>query len=117
VQLERQQRHGYEIGQLIETRSKGSLRFRVASLYPLLYRLEERGAIQGRWVENPGRRRRRFYRVTPAGRKILAACRNDDDCEFTGAVEFLDEAPPPDASAVAQIVRVDSVKRLPPQAR
>ncbi len=66
------QRHGYEIGKLIETRSKGALRFRVASLYPLLYKLEDRGWIQGRWVEKAGQRRRRYYRLTAAGRKILA---------------------------------------------
>ena len=69
--LEHQQRHGYEINKLIESRSKGTVRFRVASLYPLLYRLEDRGLIQGRWVEKPGQRRRRYYKVTPAGRKIL----------------------------------------------
>ena len=69
--LERQQRHGYEICKLIETRSKGTVRFRVASLYPLLYRLEDRGLIQGKWVEKPGQRRRRFYKVTAAGRKML----------------------------------------------
>ena len=66
------QRHGYEIAKLIETRSRGALAFRVASLYPLLYKLEDRGWIQGRWVEKPGQRRRRYYRLTPAGRKILA---------------------------------------------
>src|SRR5688572_5503062 len=65
-------RHGYEIGKLIETRSRGALRFNVASLYPLLYRLEKRGWIRGTWVEKPGERRRRFYRLTPAGRKVLA---------------------------------------------
>jgi len=69
--LERQQRHGYEISKLIETRSKGTVRFRVASLYPLLYRLEDRGWIQGRWIEKTGQRRRRYYRLTAAGRKML----------------------------------------------
>lgn len=69
------------------------------------------GAESGDWVPM------RFGNESEAGRKILAACRNDDLCEFTGAVEFLDEAPPPDASAVARILRVDSVKRLPPQAQ
>jgi outer membrane murein-binding lipoprotein Lpp len=57
----------------------------------------------------------RFRNDSEVGRKILAACANDDNCEFTGAVEWLDEPPPPDASAVGQIVRVDSVKRLPAQ--
>jgi PadR family transcriptional regulator, regulatory protein PadR len=71
--LEGQQRHGYDISKLIETRSKGTVRFRVASLYPLLYRLEDRGLIQGRWVEKTGQqRRRRYYKLTTAGRKILA---------------------------------------------
>lgn len=73
--LETRQRHGYDIGKLIEQRSGGRLRFKVASLYPLLYRLEERGWIAGRWIEKAGERRRRFYRLTPLGRKMLAAQR------------------------------------------
>ena len=71
--LESRPRHGYEISKLIETRSDGRLRFHIASLYPLLYRLEERGWLEGRWVEKPGTRRRRFYRLTREGRKMLAA--------------------------------------------
>ena len=66
-------RHGYEIGKLIEQRSQGTLRFHAASLYPLLYRLEKRAVIQGRWVEKSGQRRRRYYRLTPEGRKVLKA--------------------------------------------
>lgn len=73
--IERRARHGYEISKLIAARSEGTLTFQVASLYPLLYRLEGRGWIQGRWVEKAGERRRRFYRLTPAGRKVLAAQR------------------------------------------
>ncbi len=69
--LEGRARHGYEISQVIETRSEGSLRFNIASLYPLLYRLEKRGWIQGTWVEKPGQRRRRYYRLTAAGRRML----------------------------------------------
>ena len=65
--LEPRPRHGYEISKLIETRSNGQLTFHVASLYPLLYRLEERGWLQGRWVEKAGERRRRYYSLTPAG--------------------------------------------------
>ena len=74
--VEDQPRHGYDIGQLIEQRSSGVLRFNVASLYPLLYRLEKRGWIQGRWVEKPNQRRRRYYRLTAEGKKVLAAQRN-----------------------------------------
>jgi len=74
--VEDQPRHGYDIGSLIEQRSRGVLKFNVASLYPLLYRLEKRGWIQGRWVEKAGQRRRRYYRLTPEGRKVLAAQRS-----------------------------------------
>jgi PadR family transcriptional regulator PadR len=74
--VEDQPRHGYDIGTLIEQRSNGVLRFNVASLYPLLYRLEKRGWIQGRWVEKPNQRRRRYYRLTADGKKVLAAQRN-----------------------------------------
>lgn len=74
--VEDQPRHGYDIGTLIETRSRGTLKFNVASLYPLLYRLEKRGWIQGRWVEKAGQRRRRYYRLTAEGKRVLAAQRN-----------------------------------------
>jgi PadR family transcriptional regulator len=70
--VEARPRHGYEIGKLIEVRSDGVVRFSVASLYPLLYRLENRGWIDGRWVEKAGQRRRRYYRLTPEGRRVLA---------------------------------------------
>ena len=74
--LEARPRHGYEISKLIEARSAGRLKFHVASLYPLLYRLEERGWLQGRWVEKAGQRRRRFYTLTPDGRRVLARQRD-----------------------------------------
>jgi transcriptional regulator len=70
--VEARSRHGYDISKQIAARSGGRLKFHIASLYPLLYRLEERGWIAGRWVEKPGQRRRRFYRLTPEGRKVLA---------------------------------------------
>jgi PadR family transcriptional regulator, regulatory protein PadR len=69
--VESRARHGYEICKLIEARSAGQLKFHVASLYPLLYRLEERGWLQGKWVEKPGERRRRFYSLTAEGRRVL----------------------------------------------
>jgi PadR family transcriptional regulator PadR len=70
--LEARPRHGYDLSKLIETRSGGELKFHVDSLYPLLYRLEERGWIKGTWVEKPDERRRRYYKVTPEGRRMLA---------------------------------------------
>ena len=74
--LEQQPLHGYEIARRIEQESDGALRFTLASLYPLLYRLEERGWLHGRWVEKAGQRRRRFYTLTTAGRRVLATQRN-----------------------------------------
>lgn len=69
--LEGRARHGYEITKLIEQRSEGAVTFHIASLYPLLYRMEERDWIAGTWVEKPGERRRRFYTLTTQGRKVL----------------------------------------------
>jgi PadR family transcriptional regulator len=71
--LDERDRHGYELAKLITARSDGAITFHVASLYPTLYRLERRGLIAGRWVEQAGQRRRRFYRLTAAGRKTLLA--------------------------------------------
>lgn len=70
--LEERPRHGYEIAKLIEARSRGAIRFHVASLYPMLYRLERRAWLEGRWVERAGQRRRRYYRLTAGGRSVLA---------------------------------------------
>ena len=75
--LEDEPRHGYELTQLIEERSGGALTFNFASLYATLYKLEERGWIQGRWVERAGQRRRRYYKITNEGRTVLAAQRKE----------------------------------------
>ena len=74
--LDERERHGYEISQLIEERSDATITFHTASLYPTLYRLEDKGLVEGRWVERAGQRRRRYYRLTPAGRKVLAQQRS-----------------------------------------
>ncbi len=83
--LEHVPRHGYELGRLIASRSGGVLTFHVASLYPLLYRMEARGWIAGRWVEKAGERRRRFYRITAVGKRALEAQRRSWK-EFVAAV-------------------------------
>lgn len=70
--IETEPRHGYDIAKVIDQRSLGVLRFHVASLYPMLYRMERRGWIEGKWVEKAGQRRRRYYRLTPAGGHVLA---------------------------------------------
>ena len=81
-------RHGYDIAREIDSRSSGVLRFHVASLYPMLYRLERRGWISGRWVEKAGQRRRRYYRLTAVGRRMLAAQR----AEWRGLLDALNRA-------------------------
>ena len=89
--VEARPRHGYEISKLIESRSEGVLKFNVASLYPLLYRLEQRGWIKGRWVEKAGQRRRRFYRLTGEGKKVLAEQR-ETWRDFVEAINRITEA-------------------------
>jgi transcriptional regulator len=78
-------RHGYELSRLIDTRSAGAVHFNVASLYPVLYRLERKGWVQARWVEKAGQRRRRYYRLTAAGARVLKEERRAWDA-FVGAV-------------------------------
>jgi PadR family transcriptional regulator PadR len=88
--LDARPRHGYELSKLIHARSGGQLTFHIDSLYPLLYRLEERAWIKGTWVEKPDERRRRFYEVTPEGRRTLAQQRRTWDA-FVEAVRRVTE--------------------------
>jgi transcriptional regulator len=90
--LEHRQRHGYEIGKMIEQLSRGQIVFRIASLYPILCRLEDRGLIAGRWVERSGERRRRYFRLTAAGRHLLQSQRDVWD-DFVVAVNQIVRAP------------------------
>jgi len=83
--LEDGQLHGYDIAREISRRSGGLLTFHVASLYPLLYKLEDRRWIQGRWVEKAGQRRRRYYKLTAEGRRVLAKQRSRWEA-FVGAL-------------------------------
>ena len=75
--LERDSLHGYELARQIEKNTRGSLRFTLASLYPLLYRMEQRGWIRGAWQVSENGRRRRCYRLTPAGKKKLSPLRKE----------------------------------------
>lgn len=83
--LDGESRHGYEIGKLIELRSGMRLQFRISSLYPVLCRMEDKNWIKGRWVERPGTRRRRYYRLTPQGKQALER-EQETWSEFTAAV-------------------------------
>jgi PadR family transcriptional regulator PadR len=83
--IQHRPRHGYEISKLIEERSGGMLKFNVASLYPLLYRIEKKGFISGKWIEKAGQRRRRYYQLTPQGKKVLGEQRSSW-IEFVNAI-------------------------------
>ena len=74
--------HGYEIARRIEAESEGVLRFTLASLYPLLYRMEKRGWTTAAWETTASGVKRRSYRLTPAGRKQLALSRREWDTFF-----------------------------------
>lgn len=89
--IEHRARHGYEISKLIEERSGGVLKFNVASFYPMLYRLEARGLIAGRWVEKAGQRRRRHYKLTAQGKEMLKA-RRSTWVNLVNAVRLITEA-------------------------
>src|SRR5215471_7919150 len=86
AQLEERPRHGYEIGMEIERKTHGAVSFQIASLYPVLYRLERKGFIAGQWVEKPDQRRRRYYKLTRAGRKVLSEQRRTWS-EFVAALQ------------------------------
>ena len=75
--LEDRPRHGYDIGKILEQRSGGQLQFPVSTLYTILYRMEDREWIKGRWVEKAGERRRCFYTLTDDGKAALAAQRKE----------------------------------------
>ena len=75
--LEGGRRHGYEIGKRLEHLSGGELEFKASTLYSILYRMEDRGWIKGRWVEKKGDRRRCYYTLTPLGGDVLVSQRNE----------------------------------------
>ena len=78
--------HGYELAREIDRRSAGRLVFHVATLYTTLYRMERNGVIAGRWVEKAGQRRKRFYRITRAGRARLVLARRHWQ-DFASAID------------------------------
>jgi len=88
--LDDRPRHGYDISRQIEERSRGVLSFHVATVYPILYRLEKRGLVTGQWIEKAGERRRRFYRLTLLGRRVLKAHR-DTWKAFAAAMDLVTE--------------------------
>jgi transcriptional regulator len=66
-------RHGYAIAERLDQVSVGALQLNMGTLYPALMRLEQRGLLKGTWGTTENNRRARFYAITPAGRRELAA--------------------------------------------
>jgi transcriptional regulator len=64
--------HGYELIERLRERSAGVFELGEGTLYPLLYKLEDKGLISGKWESGSGQRRKRVYRITPRGRKQLS---------------------------------------------
>ena len=80
--------HGYELARRVRSRSDGLLALGEGTLYPLLYSLEDKGWVEGRWERGRGKRRRRVYRITPSGRGQLAD-RADQWYALAGVMELV----------------------------
>jgi PadR family transcriptional regulator, regulatory protein PadR len=77
--------HGYGITVHIQSRSENALRIEEGSLYPALHRMDQAGWVKADWAPSENNRRARYYTITPAGRKQLAA-EQDKWMEVAGAV-------------------------------
>jgi transcriptional regulator len=89
--LEGRPRHGYELSKLVEQKSDKLLELQAASLYPILYKLERKGLVEGKWVEKPNERRKRYYKLTPEGKKALRSMRKVWQ-EFVNAISNIVDA-------------------------
>ena len=80
--------HGYAVGRAIREGSAGVLDVEEGVLYPALHRLEERRLLKSRWKLSEAKRRAKFYELTRAGERALAAAVSEWD-EVTGAVSAI----------------------------
>ena len=81
----RERSHGYAIARWLEETTGDVLRVEDGSLYPALYRMEQRGWVAAEWGTSDGGRKAKFYRITPLGRRRLAAS-TQEWARFAGAV-------------------------------
>lgn len=86
--LSRGESYGYQIAQRVLSESRGCFALKEGSLYPALHRLERQGALRSNWVEREGERRRKFYRLTAKGRRLLGSKR-DEWSRFAAGVNDL----------------------------
>ena len=80
--------HGWGLSLRVENGSRSVLQLNQGSLYPALYRLEKQGFIRSTWDVSENNRRARFYSLTPAGRRQLAAERANWE-RLSGAVNLV----------------------------
>lgn len=80
--------HGWGISQRIQQLSRDSLQIGQGSLYPALYRLERKGMVKSEWSTTENNREAKYYRLTPAGKRALAA-ETAEWRRFTGAVDLV----------------------------
>lgn len=77
--------HGYAVLLRIQQLAAGRLEIQQGTLYPALYRLEHQGLLKGKWGESENKRRARFYALTAAGRRELAA----EQAKWEGMAELI----------------------------
>mgnify|MGYP006278669271 CR=1 FL=1 len=73
--LLRGKKHGYQLALEIEEKSQGTFKFNHGTLYPILHKLEKEKLIKGTWKQEGPKRQRKYYSLTAAGKKYLAAQR------------------------------------------
>lgn len=80
--------HGWGISQRIQQLSADALQIGQGSLYPALYRLEKKGLVKGEWRTTENKREAKYYKLTAAGQRALAA-ELQEWRRFTGAVDLV----------------------------
>ena len=90
--LDLQPRHGLGVSDRIARITRGTFVVKPGSLFPALHRLEQEGVIEGAWGESDQGRRAKVYRITPAGRRRLAAERRSWGRIVTAIGQVLDPA-------------------------
>ena len=85
--------HGYDVSRRIETRSHEAFVVEDAALYKALHRLESSGAVDAEWGVSASNRRAKFYRLTPAGRRLLASETHTFRAYAQAVLRVLDGAP------------------------
>jgi PadR family transcriptional regulator, regulatory protein PadR len=90
--LQDEKKYGYQIMRELERRSEGYFSMTAALLYPTLHQMEIDGLVESEWAAGQGKRRRKYYAVTPKGRKALAESQNSWENFFQHLFQILNSA-------------------------